>query len=120
MGRRRRPPRPVARREPAALRVGTNLAPAEVEPDHPIVDCALAAGAAAGRPGVAAALQGWHDAATFTRFGTPTISYGPSGLANDGETMAHAIDEYVPVADLVATAQALALVAMRWSGGEPR
>jgi len=99
---------------------GTNLAPAEVEPDHPIVDCALAAGAAAGRPGAAAALQGWHDAATFTRFGTPTISYGPSGLANDGETMAHAIDEHVPVADLVATAQALALVAMRWSGGEPR
>jgi acetylornithine deacetylase len=65
-----------------------------------------------------AALQGWHDAATFTRFGTPTISYGPSGLSNDGETMAHAIDEYVPVDDLVATAQALALIAMRWSRGE--
>jgi len=103
---------------PPRFEWGTNLAPAEIEPDHPIVACALAAGAAAGRPGAVAALQGWHDAATFTRFGTPTISYGPSGLANDGETMAHAIDEYVPVADLVATAQALALVAMRWSGGE--
>jgi len=105
---------------PPSFEWGTNLAPAEIEPDHPIVACALAAGTAAGRPGAVAALQGWHDAATFTRFGTPTISYGPSGLANDGETMAHAIDEYVPVDDLVATAQALALIAMRWSGGESR
>jgi len=102
---------------PPSFEWGTNLAPAEIEPDHPIVACALEAGAAAGRPGTVAALQGWHDAATFTRFGTPTISYGPSGLSNDGETMAHAIDEYVPLDDLVATAQALSLIAMRWSGG---
>jgi len=99
---------------PPAFEWGTNLAPAEVPSDHPIIACALAAGAAVGRPGEVAALQGWHDAATFTRFGTPTISYGPSGLSNDGETMAHAIDEYVPVEDLVASAQALALTAIRW------
>lgn len=103
---------------PPSFAWGTNLAPAEVEPGHPIVACALAAGATAGRLGAAAALQGWHDAATFTRFGTPTISYGPGGLANDGETVAHAIDEFVAVDDLVATAQVLALTAMRWSGGE--
>ncbi|HET6831724.1 MAG TPA: ArgE/DapE family deacylase [Solirubrobacterales bacterium] len=102
---------------PPGFEWGTNLAPAEIGADHPIVACALDAGATAGRPGAVAALQGWHDAATFTRFGTPTISYGPSGLSNDGETMAHAIDEYVPVEDLVATAQALALVAMRWGRG---
>ncbi|GIK76380.1 MAG: ArgE/DapE family deacylase [Acidobacteria bacterium] len=99
---------------PPAFEWGTNLAPAEVPADHPVVAAALAAGATVDRPGRVAALQGWHDAATFTRFGTPTISYGPSGLSNDGETMAHAIDEYVPVGDLVATAQALALIAMRW------
>lgn len=103
---------------PPCIVWGTNLAPAEIEANHPIVTCALDAGTTAGRPGAVAALQGWHDAATFTRFGTPTISYGPSGLSNDGETMAHAIDEFVPVGDLVATAQALALIAMRWSGGE--
>lgn len=102
---------------PPRFEWGTNLAPAEIAADHPIVACALDAGAAVERPGRIAALQGWHDAATFTRSGTPTISYGPSGLANDGETTAHAIDEYVPVQDLVATAQALALVAMRWPGG---
>ncbi len=101
---------------PPRFEWGTNLAPAEIDPAHPIVACALEAGAAAGRPGAVAALQGWHDAATFTRFGTPTISYGPGGLSNDGETMAHAIDEFVAVDDLVATAKALALIAMRWSG----
>ena len=103
---------------PPTFTWGTNLAPAEIPADHPIVACALGAGEAVGRPGRAAALQGWHDAATFTRFGTPTISYGPAGLSNDGETMAHAVDEFVPVADLVACAQALAIAALRWCGGE--
>ena len=32
--------------------------------------------------------------------------------------MAHAVDEFVPVADLVACAQALAIAALRWCGGE--
>jgi acetylornithine deacetylase len=103
---------------PPSFAWGTNLAPAEIEADHPIVACALAAGQEIGRPGKAAALQGWHDAATFTRFGTPTISYGPTGLSNDGETMAHAFDEFVPVDDLVACAKALAIAALRWCNGE--
>ncbi len=95
---------------------GTNLAPAEIPPDHPIVACTLGAGEAIGRPGKVAALQAWHDAATFTRFGTPTISYGPRGLSKDGETMAHSVDESVPVDDLVACAKALALTSLRWCG----
>lgn len=102
---------------PATFEWGTNLAPAEIPADHPIVSCALAAGASIGRRGDVSALQGWHDAASFTRFGTPTISYGPSGLSNDGETIAHAVDEYVPVDDLIACAQALAVAAIRWQGG---
>jgi acetylornithine deacetylase len=101
---------------PPSFKWGTNLAPAEIEADHPIVACALAAGEAVGRPGKVAALQGWHDAATLTRFGTPTISYGPSGLSSDGKTIAHAVDEFVPVDDLVGCAKALAVVALRWCG----
>lgn len=102
---------------PPSFQWASNLAPAEVPADHPIVSCVLEAGRAIGRPGAVAALQGWHDAATFTRFGTPTISYGPSGLSNDGETVAHAVDELVPVDDLVACAKALAIAALRWCGG---
>jgi acetylornithine deacetylase len=103
---------------PPVFEWGTNLAPAEIEPEHPIVACVLDAGEAVGRPGKVAALQGWHDAATFTRFGTPTISYGPAGLSNDGETLAHAVDEFVPVDDLVTCAKALAVAAVRWCGAE--
>jgi acetylornithine deacetylase len=101
---------------PPSFEWGTNLAPAEIPADHPIVATALAAGAELGRPGKAAALQGWHDAATFTRFGTPTISYGPAGLSNDGETLAHAVDEFVPVDDLVDCAKTLAVAALHWCG----
>jgi acetylornithine deacetylase len=101
---------------PPGFTWGTNLAPAEISADHPVVGCVLGAGESVGRPGKAAALQGWHDAATFTRFGTPTISYGPAGLSNDGKTLAHALDEFVPVDDLVACAQALAVAAIRWCG----
>lgn len=54
----------------------------------------------------------WHDGATFTRFGgTPCVCFGPGG----NET-AHMIDESVPVDDLVACAQALAVAAIRFSG----
>jgi acetylornithine deacetylase len=101
---------------PPSFEWGTNLAPAEIATDHPIVACTLRAGETVGRPGKVAALQGWHDAATFTRFGTPTISYGPSGLSNEGETVAHAVDEHVPVDDLVACTKALCLAAVRFCG----
>jgi acetylornithine deacetylase len=99
---------------------GTNLPPAEIDPKHPIVDCVLGAGDAVQRPGKVGALQGWHDAATFTHFGTPTISYGPSGFSNDGRTVAHTIDEFVPVDDLVACAKALAVATARWCGTTDR
>ncbi len=102
---------------PPRFEWGTNLAPAEIAPDHGIVTTALGAGEAVGRTGKVAALQGWHDAATFTRFGTPTISYGPAGLSNDGETLAHAVDEFVPVDDLVDTAKAIAVAAIHWCSG---
>lgn len=99
---------------PPSFEWGANLAPAEVPVDHPIVTAALDAGASVGRPGKISAEQGWHDASTFTRFGTPTISYGPSGLSKEGEMVAHAIDEHVPVDELVATAKAMAIAAIRW------
>ncbi len=84
---------------------------ASVDPDSEIARVALAAGADVGRPGRLAGLDSWHDGATFTRAGTPCVCLGPPGIH-----VAHTIDEYVPVADLVKTAQALALVAIRFRG----
>jgi len=51
------------------------------------------------------------DGATFTLAGTPSIAFGPGHLAR-----AHTVDEYVLVDDLVATAQALAVLALRFCG----
>jgi acetylornithine deacetylase/succinyl-diaminopimelate desuccinylase-like protein len=48
---------------------------------------------------------------TLTRGGIPTVACGPGDIAR-----AHAIDEFVPVDDLVATAQCLALTVCRFCG----
>jgi acetylornithine deacetylase len=91
-----------------------DIVPAEVPEDHPIVATTLGAASAVGRTGRITGLDSWHDAAVFTRrTGTPTISFGPGGIAQ-----AHTIDEYVPVEDLVDHAAAVALVLLRWCGAE--
>ena len=44
------------------------------------------------------------------------MGYGPPGFSVDGVSVAHMIDEYVPVDGLVACAQGLAVAAMRFCG----
>ncbi len=107
---------------PPEFEWASNLAPGEVDPEHAIVSCALAGGTAVGRPGEIGALQGWHDPATLNRHGTPAISFGPAGISATGRTQAHAVDECVPVADLLDCAKAYALAALRWweGGAGPR
>jgi len=86
--------------------------PAEVSADHEIVATVLDVARDLGREGRVAGLDSWHDAATFTLLGhTPTISFGPGGF----ET-AHAVDERVPVDDLVDYSAAIALTLLRWCG----
>jgi acetylornithine deacetylase len=80
--------------------------------DEPIVALVNASRDDVGRTGKLAGLDSWYDGATFTVFAdTPSVGFGPGGF----ET-AHAIDEYVPVDDLVACAQVVALAAMRFCG----
>jgi acetylornithine deacetylase len=86
--------------------------PAEVPADDPIVVAALAAAAAVGRPGRLAGLDNWHDGATLTaEAGIPAVCLGPGDIR-----LAHTHTECVPIADLVACAQALAVAAMRFCG----
>lgn len=96
---------------PPRVRWLLDIPAAEVAPDAPIVALALDAGADLGRPGRRAGLDSWHDGATFTRAGTPTIAVGPRSIE-----AAHTADESVPVDDLVACAQLYALSAMRFCG----
>jgi acetylornithine deacetylase len=97
---------------PPTIKWSAGVMPMEISPEEPIVATTLAASKDVGREGGLAGLDSWYDGATFTLLGdTPAIAFGPSGFGT-----AHAIDEYVPVDDLVACAQALAVTAVRFCG----
>jgi acetylornithine deacetylase len=49
------------------------------------------------------------DATVLAEFGVPTVIYGPGEIA-----MAHAVDEYVDIDELVLAAKVYALAAIRW------
>ena len=91
--------------------------PFEISPDEPIVSIMQRATADVGRPGRLGGLDSWYDGATLTRLaGIPSVGYGPPGFDAEGVSVAHMIDEYVPVDGLVASAQGLAVAAMRFCG----
>ncbi|HZE04225.1 MAG TPA: M20/M25/M40 family metallo-hydrolase [Solirubrobacteraceae bacterium] len=107
----------LAEHPPAFDWWANGVMPMEIPPATPIVDCLLGAGADVGRPSRLGGLDSWYDGATFTHLaGIPSVGFGPPGFDPDGATVAHTIDEYVPIGGLVACAQALAVTAMRFCG----
>jgi acetylornithine deacetylase len=91
--------------------------PLELDPALPIVGAARSAVEALGGEARLSGLDSWYDGATFSLLaGTPAVGLGPSGLGRDGASVAHAVDEHVPVADLVRCAQAVAVSALRFCG----
>jgi acetylornithine deacetylase len=91
--------------------------PMELAESEPIVATMLGASADVGRRRAVGGLDSWYDGATLTRLGgIPAIGFGPPGFDPGGATVAHTIDEHVPVEGLVSCAQALAVAAMRFCG----
>jgi acetylornithine deacetylase len=91
--------------------------PFEIPVSEPIVEAMQGATSDVGRPARLGGLDSWYDGATLTRLARiPSIGYGPPGFDADGLTLAHMVDEYVPVDGLVACAQGLAVAAMRFCG----
>jgi acetylornithine deacetylase len=91
--------------------------PLEIAPAEPIVTTMLDASADVGRRARLSGLDSWYDGATLTKLaGIPSIGFGPPGFAADGLSVAHTIDEFVPIDGLVGAAQALAVAAMRFCG----
>jgi acetylornithine deacetylase len=91
--------------------------PFEIPISEPVVSTMLDATRDVGRPGAVGGLDSWYDGAALTRLGgIPSIAYGPPGFARDGLSVAHMVDEYVPIDDLVACAQGIAVHAMRFCG----
>jgi acetylornithine deacetylase len=91
--------------------------PLEIPESEPIVGVMQEATRDVGRPGALGGLDSWYDGATLTHLaGIPSIGYGPPGFGADGISLAHMVDEYVPVDGLVGCAQGLAVAAMRYCG----
>jgi acetylornithine deacetylase len=94
-----------------------SVMPFELSANEPVVEALLKATGDVGRPGRLGGLDSWYDGATLTRLGgIPSIGYGPPGFSAGGLSVAHMIDEYVPVDGLVGCAQGLAVAAMRFCG----
>lgn len=96
---------------PLQWRWTEDVVPAEIPADHPLVVTVRGAAADVGRESCIAGLDSWHDAATFTRHGTPCFSFGPDGLES-----CHGVDEWTTIDSLADCAAALALTALRWCG----
>jgi acetylornithine deacetylase len=91
--------------------------PLEIAESEPIVTTMRDATSDVGQPGALGGLDSWYDGATLTHLaGIPAVGFGPPGFDSDGLSLAHMIDESVPVDGLVACAQALAVAAMRFCG----
>jgi acetylornithine deacetylase len=103
---------PWMRREPPVVTFGERArAGAEIPSDHPIVRAVAESYQAA--TGEAAKIRG-RTGGSDTRHlinagGTPTVIFGPGVTAQ-----MHALDEWVPVANLITATKTLALTINRW------
>ena len=90
---------------------GGQFAPAETPVDDPLVT--TLAQAATDATGMAPRLEGVTFGADMRLLvnagGIPTVLFGPGDVRR-----AHSPDEYVPIAELTATAKTLALLALRF------
>jgi acetylornithine deacetylase len=94
---------------PPTFRWHTEVNPSDTPVDTPSVQALLAANAALGLPVQLGGLGSWYDGATFAlETGTPALMYGPRAI-----DWAHTVDEYVPIDDLVACAQGIAVAGWR-------
>ncbi|MBA2696939.1 MAG: M20/M25/M40 family metallo-hydrolase [Actinobacteria bacterium] len=97
---------------PPTVSWSVDVPPAECPPNHPVVDILSRTNQDLGRPTGVFGADFWHDGATFSQAaGIPSVVYGPGDVR-----LAHAIDEFVPIGELTAAAQGLALAAMRFCG----
>jgi acetylornithine deacetylase len=86
--------------------------PSEIRDDEPVVAELLGVQRDLGRPARLGGMENWSDAATLVvEAGIPAVNFGPGDIA-----LAHTADEHLPVDELVACAQGIAIAAMRFCG----
>jgi acetylornithine deacetylase len=105
----------LAENPPEVTWLASSVMSLEIPESEPIVRVVREAAVEVGRSGALGGLDSWYDGATLTRVaGIPAVGFGPPGIDQNGVTVAHMIDEYIPVDGLVACTQALAVAAMRF------
>ncbi len=93
--------------------------PAQIPVDHPVVQTCAQAHREAVSPqrvddrDLFQAFNAVCDAAFLNKAGIPTVIYGPGSILQ-----AHAVDEYVNIAELITATKTFALAAMDWCGYE--
>jgi acetylornithine deacetylase len=97
------------RQHPPSFRWHTEVNPSETPTDAPSVEALRYANRALGLPDRLGGLGSWYDGATFAlAANTPALMYGPRAI-----DWAHTVNEYVPIDDLVHTAQGIVIAASR-------
>lgn len=89
----------------------TVVNPAETLVDSPLVATLVGACADLAIPTRLGGLDSWYDGGVFDEHGTKCLMFGPNAIDH-----AHTANEYVPIDDLVACAQGIAVAAMRLCG----
>ncbi|MDA1080313.1 MAG: ArgE/DapE family deacylase [Gemmatimonadetes bacterium] len=93
----------------ATVSPGFSQQPNEVAATHPLVRALAAALERHGRPAPIEGLSCWTDAAILTAAGIPAVCFGPGDIA-----VAHAQEEYVPLADISAAVDILETTIRSW------
>jgi len=106
----------VREREPrleVRITQATSQLPSDVSTDSPIVERLSRALESEGvRPRIEG-MSAWTDAALLNAAGVPTICFGPGDIG-----LAHAAEEYVPVAEIETATRVLGHVVRDWCNGE--
>ncbi|MEX2182447.1 MAG: ArgE/DapE family deacylase [Gemmatimonadaceae bacterium] len=85
--------------------------PNDVPPDHPLIAALSDASAKHGGRAPIEGLSCWTDAALLSAAGIPALCYGPGDIA-----LAHAAEEWVPVAEIVRATDVLTETIIAWCG----
>jgi acetylornithine deacetylase len=93
----------------AEVRLLTAQLPSDVPVDAPVVAALRAALQRENVPVRIEGLSAWTDAALFNEAGMPAVCFGPGDIA-----LAHAAEEFVPVAEIETATRVLARVVRDW------
>jgi acetylornithine deacetylase len=93
----------------AQVKLNTAQAPSDVAVDAPVVERIRSALEGEGIPVRIEGLSAWTDAALLNEAGIPAVCFGPGDIS-----LAHAAEEFVPVADIEQATRVLTRVVRDW------